>query len=122
MDFNLANALSVVKVAIKETADKSSLRVLQSYTEKISCKSGCSACCNRQIYLTVAEALVIQDHLEKTGQWEQIELRANSVAKIALNTPPISWFKMNIMCQCWTQLQDCAAHTMLGQVRVQRIS
>jgi len=98
VDLNLASALSNVKVAIKETADKSSIRRLNLYADEIRCKPACTSCCNRQIYVTVAEALVIQEYLEKTGQWPQVEQRAKLLLSIARDTPPISWFKMGIMC------------------------
>ncbi len=98
VDLNLATALSNVRVAMKEAADKSSLRRLQLYDEKIPCKPGCAACCNRQVYLTVAEALVIQEYLEKSGQWPQVEKRARELMPIAKDASPVSWFKMNIMC------------------------
>ncbi len=98
VDLNLASALSQVRVAIRETADKAVIRRLQVYGEDIKCKPACSACCNRQIYVTVAEALIIQDHLEKTGEWPVVEQRARALMKIARDTPAVSWFKMNIMC------------------------
>jgi len=87
-----------VRVAMKETADRSSFRRLQLYSEDVKCKPGCSACCNRQVYITVAEALIIQDHLEKSGEWPIVEQRARAVMIIARDAPAVSWFKMNIMC------------------------
>lgn len=87
-----------VRVAMKEAADKSSFRRLQLYSEDVKCEAGCSACCNRQIYITVAEALIIQEHLEKSGEWPTVEQRARAVMLIARDAPAISWFKMNIMC------------------------
>jgi Fe-S-cluster containining protein len=98
VDLNLATALSTVKVAMKEVADKSTIRRLHMYTDIIKCKPACSACCNRQIYLTIAEALIIQEHLERSGKWEEVEKRARAVMTLARDTEPVSWFKMNIMC------------------------
>lgn len=98
MDINLASALTQVKVAMKETADRAGVRRLQLYSEKIQCKPGCAACCARQIYITVAEATIIQDHLEKSGQWEHAEKRARAQLKAVRSSSPLSWFKMNIMC------------------------
>jgi Fe-S-cluster containining protein len=98
VDINLASAITSIKVAVKEAADKASIRRLQVYKNEISCKPGCSACCNRQVYITIAEALIIQDELEKTGQWPQAEKRAHALLITARDTPPVSWFKMNIMC------------------------
>jgi Fe-S-cluster containining protein len=97
VDLNLASALTAVKVAVKEAADKASLRRLQLYDD-VKCKPGCSACCNRQIYITTAEALIIQEHLEKTDQWADVEKRARALLKLARDTTPVAWFKMNIMC------------------------
>jgi Fe-S-cluster containining protein len=97
VDFKLATALSSVKVAVKEAADKSSIRRLQLHDD-IKCKPACSACCNRQIHITAAEALIIQDQLEKSGQWPEVEKRAKALVLLSRDTPPISWFKMNIMC------------------------
>ena len=97
MDLNLASAISSVQVAVKEAADKASVRRLQLYDD-VKCKPGCSACCNRQIYITTAEALIIQDHLEKTGKWDEVNQRAKSLVTLSRDAPPISWFKMNIMC------------------------
>jgi hypothetical protein len=76
VDFNLANALTQVKVAMKEASDRAGVRRLQLYSEKIKCKPGCASCCARQIYITVAEALVLQEHLEKSGQWPYVQQRA----------------------------------------------
>jgi len=83
---------------MKEAADKASIRRLKIYNSDIQCKPGCSACCNRQIYITAAEALIIQEHLEKSGQWPQVEARARALLALARDTPPVSWFKMNITC------------------------
>jgi Fe-S-cluster containining protein len=82
---------------MQEAADKASLRRLQMYSEA-PCKPGCSACCNRQIYITTAEALIIQEHLEKAGTWPEVEKRARALLMLSRNTPPVAWFKMNIMC------------------------
>ncbi len=98
MDFNLANALTQVKVAMKEASDRAGVRRLQLYSEKIKCKPGCASCCARQIYITVAEALVLQEHLEKSGQWPYVQQRAFAQLRTARSSNPVSWFKMNIMC------------------------
>ena len=82
---------------MKEAADKASLRRLKLYND-VKCSAGCSACCNRQIYITAAEALIIQDSLEQSGQWPHVEQRARALLALARDTPPVSWFKMNIMC------------------------
>src|SRR5580704_3221587 len=98
MDINLASTLGVVKVAMKEASDKASLRHLQIYQEKIKCKPTCSACCSRQIYLTIAEAIIIHEYAKKSGNWPEIENRAKAIMALARDTPPVAWFKMNIMC------------------------
>jgi Fe-S-cluster containining protein len=98
VDLNLTAAINSVRVAMKETSDKAGIRRLQLYADDIKCKPGCSACCARLIVITVAEALIIQESLEKSGQWEHVEKRARAQVKIVHSSSPVSWFKMNIMC------------------------
>lgn len=98
MDLNLASALGKVQVAMKETADKAGLRRLRMYGDKVPCKPACAACCNRLVFITVAEAMIMHTQLTKSGKWDEVKARAAALVPLAKNTPVVAWFKMNLAC------------------------
>ncbi len=96
---------------MKETADKAGLRRLRMYGDKIPCKPACSACCNRLVFITVAEAMVMHGQLEKSGKWTEVRARAAALVPLARNTPVVAWFKMNLMCPVLdSQTRLCTAY------------
>lgn len=98
MDLNLATALSQVKLAMMDAAEKSSKRRLAVYSDKIRCKPACDGCCSRMVFVTVAEAIVIQEHLRKAGKWDEVRPRAIALATVVKAANAVSWFKMNMKC------------------------
>lgn len=98
MDLNLASAIGSIKVAMKQAADTASIRHLNMYGQDIKCKPACAGCCNRLIFLTAAEAVVMVDYLIKHNKWEETRKRCESLVPTVRDVPVVSWFKMNIMC------------------------
>lgn len=98
MDMNLANMLGQVKLSMMDASEKAAKRRLTVYGDRIRCKAACDGCCSRLVYLTVAEATVIQEHLSKTGQWPEVRARAVALAPTVKSANPVSWFKMNLKC------------------------
>jgi hypothetical protein len=98
MDVNLANMLGQVKLAMMDAAEKASKKRLAVYGDKVRCKAACDGCCSRLVYLTVAEATVVQEHLAKTGQWPEVRARAVVLATTVKSANSVSWFKMNLKC------------------------
>lgn len=89
-------------------ASKKRLTVLQ----KASCKRGCSGCCRRLIYVTVAEAIVIQEHLEKSGSWTEVFRRCLEILGTVREASSVSWFRMNIACPVLSAEDDCSAYSV----------
>jgi Fe-S-cluster containining protein len=65
-------------------------------TPQIACKPKCSACCKRFMVVTLAEALVLVDHLKKNGKWTRVAAAAEEQRLIEAN--PVSWYKMGLAC------------------------
>jgi Fe-S-cluster containining protein len=98
MDLNLVTALSQVKMAMMDAAEKSTKRRLAVHSSTIACKKGCDGCCSRMVYVTIAEAVILQEHVQKEGKWPEVRARAISTATVAKVANPVSWFKMNFKC------------------------
>lgn len=89
--------LTKVKIAILDASSKSTNRRL-NVLKDVSCKPGCSSCCSRMVYLSVAEASVIQDYLVNSRKWEEVKANCKKLVQLAKDTDHESWFKMNIPC------------------------
>jgi Fe-S-cluster containining protein len=50
------------------------------------------------IYVSVAEALIIYDHLKTNKLWDETKKRCIDLIKITQKSSPLSWFKMRIEC------------------------
>lgn len=98
MAFKVADALSGVRIAMAEAAQRSDRRRLRMYGEKVRCAAGCSGCCSRMVVVTVAEASVVLEQLIKDGTWPRVRESAMSQARIARHANERSWFLMNIPC------------------------
>lgn len=91
-----SDVLHQVKLAMVDASSKAAVRrlsVLQS-----PCKTGCSACCSRLIYVSLAEAIVIQDYLVEQNRWEAVREKAEAQLPYLENTQPVTWFQMNQAC------------------------
>lgn len=97
MNINLIQALTSVKLAVGETAQKAEKRKLVLYGDKIPCKTGCSSCCSRLLHITIAEAVVIYDTL-RDNAWPYVAEEARKQFKLVKETNSLNWFKMNISC------------------------
>jgi Fe-S-cluster containining protein len=97
MDFDFSTALLYVRNAMVEAGVKSNQKRL-NVLQNASCKMGCSGCCRRQINISVAEAVIIQEHLEKSKKWTEVFQRCKDVLKHTKTTNSVSWFRMNIPC------------------------
>lgn len=66
--------------------------------DNIKCKPGCSGCCAQLREISIAEAVIAHQKLVADKLWEVVRPRALAQFKIAQETSPLSWFKMNIKC------------------------
>jgi hypothetical protein len=97
MDLDFSNVLLQVRGAMVEAGLESSKRRL-TVLKDATCKKGCSGCCRRMVHVTVAEAIVIQQHLEKTGRWEDVSKKCLEMLSQVRDANPLSWFRMNVEC------------------------
>lgn len=94
----LSEALAGVRVAMMDASQKAGVRRLNVLRDSSPCGPGCSACCSRLIHVSVAEALVMYEHLVKSGAWPAVRDRAREQAGLAMLAHPVAWFKMNRPC------------------------
>ncbi len=97
MDLDFSSALLQVRGAMVEAGVKSSQRRL-TVLQDATCKKGCSGCCRRMVHLTIAEAIVIHEHLETTGKWKDVFKRCLGMLAQVRDASPLSWFRMNVAC------------------------
>lgn len=96
MNLDMTAVLAPVRAAMMEAARQATeLRIRHA---DIRCKPGCSACCNRYLMITLAEAAVISDHLKRSGKWEKVMARAEELREVAVLANPRAWYKMDISC------------------------
>lgn len=107
MDIRLTQALGDVRVAVDDVIQESARRRLQM--ADVPCAPKCSGCCRRLVRLSVAEAMILYDHLLREGKWEAVKSAAQATDHLARKANPISWFKMNIPCPV-LQGDLCSAH------------
>lgn len=98
MDLRLSQAIGSVKIAVMDVAVKSGARRLQMYNESIQCKPGCHFCCKRLIIATVAEAVLIYEHLLDKGKWAEVKEESRSQFALIKEISSVSWFKTNRSC------------------------
>lgn len=98
MGARASHALAGVKVAMVEAASRAERRRLVVLGDSSPCRKGCSACCSRMVRVTVAEAAVMLEHLERAGTWREVREAAREQARIAMAAADRSWFMMNIPC------------------------
>lgn len=99
MDFKFSKSINDIKFKLIDTNNKTNKRRLGLATHNpIPCKSGCSGCCKRMVKITIAEGMIIYDHLVSTKQWEKVGVEARKQLEIVKNSDPLSWFSMGIEC------------------------
>lgn len=99
MKFKFSESIGPVRLAVMDTAEKSEKRRLRvANSEKIPCKSKCSGCCRRMIGVSMAECVIIYDHLKNSGKWASVRKRAKKLMPLVKEADPISWFTMGIPC------------------------
>jgi Fe-S-cluster containining protein len=98
MNIDFSQALGPVRLALGDAIEKATRRRLMVYGDSIPCKSGCDGCCSRLINITVAEGMLIYEHLLKEGKWMQVRAEAVKQFRTAQEVNPLTWFKMNIKC------------------------
>jgi len=79
--------------------------------QEAKCKRKCSGCCRRMVYITVAEAIVIHEHLEKAGRWPEVFQKCSQMLSSVRNSSPMSWFRMNVACPVLSD-DDCLAYAV----------
>lgn len=97
MKICITDAIEEVEILVRQVANtsKTSLKVLNSNP---SCKPGCSHCCNRLIYITLAEAFVIQKYLKSQKKWNTVLERAVEMEPLSRKVDSITWFMMKQEC------------------------
>lgn len=95
----------MVEATVKSSQRR--LTVLQGST----CKRKCSGCCRRMIHITVAEAIVIQQHLEKSGVWADVLRRCLDMLASVRHASSMSWFRMNVECPILSE-GECLAYSV----------
>lgn len=80
-----------------DIAVQSSMRQIKSKT-KISCKPACAGCCSRYTQISLAESIIIYDHLRKKKEWPEVQKKSKEQLDIIKAVEPLSWFKLNIKC------------------------
>lgn len=98
MDVKLSEALGPVKLALADTASKAEKRKLHVLKGDVPCKAGCSACCSRLVKVTMAEALIMYEHLVDSGRWPEVRARSEAQMPAAMEVAPRAWFMMNRKC------------------------
>ncbi len=113
MEVKLSLAMAPVRHALTETNHKALVRRLQVYGQKVPCKSGCSGCCSRLNVITVAEALMMYEHLLKTKEWSEVAKKAREQFQDVKDANPLSWFKQNRKCPVLDQTTNkCTAYSV----------
>jgi len=98
MDIRLTQALGPVKLALVDAASKAERRRLRVLGSSAPCKAGCSGCCSRLVKVTMAEALIMYDHLLESGEWVGVRARAEAQMPEAMEASPAAWFMMGRRC------------------------
>ena len=98
MNVNLSQALGPVKLALADSASKAEKRRLQVFKNAVPCRPGCAGCCSRLVKVTMAEALIMYEHLLSTGRWPEVRGRAEAHMPEVLSVSPSAWFLMNKKC------------------------
>lgn len=88
--------IAPLKVAMMAIARQSTYLSLNA--PRIPCRPGCSACCKRYVVVSLAEAMVLVDHLKSNQKWARVAATAAEQRDLALKVKPLSWFKMEISC------------------------
>lgn len=113
MKFDLASWVVPVETSMRNCAEKATVRRLNMYLDEIKCTKGCSSCCSRMIYISIAEALVIQETLVRSGKWNEVRKRCLDQKAINMASNPVSWFKMNIKCPVLdSSSQECMTYNV----------
>lgn len=110
MPFRVSDALSGVRLAMADAAQKAARRSLHVYGQESRCSRGCAGCCSRMVTVTVAEAAVMLEHLIRDGSWEAVRERARAQAPTARVANERSWFLMNIPCPVLGPDRSCLAY------------
>lgn len=112
MDLKLSEAITRVRLALRDTAEKSAVRRLSVYDDRIPCKAGCSGCCTRLVNVSVAEALLIFEHLEKSGDWPRVAVECRKQFQAVRISNHISWFLQGRDCPVLDpETRRCSAYS-----------
>jgi Fe-S-cluster containining protein len=111
VDLDFSSALLRVRGAMVEAGVKSSARRL-TVLQDATCKRKCSGCCRRMIHITVAEAIVLQGHLEKAGTWPAVLQKCSQMLASVRNSNSLAWFRMNVACPVLSEDGDCLAYSV----------
>lgn len=103
-----AGFVAPVRLALMEAAQQAA--AVKVTNPKVSCKSGCSACCRRYVPITLAEAIVIVDFLKATKKWDRVASAATKLRDACAGTKPLSWFKIGLVCPVLNQDNMCDAY------------
>jgi Fe-S-cluster containining protein len=97
IEIKISKVLEPIKMVMMDTAIKTASIIARGRTT-VSCKSGCSHCCNRYARISTAEALVIYEYLKSKKLWLQVKGRSRDQFETIKHAEPLSWFKLGIKC------------------------
>lgn len=113
MKVRLKDSLRDAKVYLVDTAARAEKRRLNVYRGRISCRPACSGCCSRLIRISMAEAVLIYEHLSETGRWTEVRRTCVGQMKLLGPVDPMVWFKMNQKCPVLDRKTDmCTAYSV----------
>ena len=106
---HIRDGLGKVRLAVLGTAQQAMHRRVSQYGSDIRCGSGCNGCCYRMIYVTIAEAVLVYDYLQKLGVWPETRRKAMQLIQFS-SLAPEAYFKMNLSCPVLKSDGTCSAY------------
>lgn len=110
MKIRASDVLGTARIAVADAARRSDMRRLTMYPDSVPCRSGCDGCCSRLVTVSVAEAVLMYEHLKTSGDWPRARAACVEQAPSARGATPVAWFKMNIKCPVLKENRSCGAH------------
>ncbi|HEY8094999.1 MAG TPA: YkgJ family cysteine cluster protein [Methylobacter sp.] len=113
MDIKLSEAITGIRMALADTAMKSEKKRLFVYSDKVPCRPKCAGCCKRLVVITVAEALLIYDHLMKSNCWQNVAIECRKQFHAVQISNFISWFLQGRDCPVLDpETKTCRAYSV----------
>ncbi len=98
MKLPIIGSVSALKINVLRTNDDVYVKHYIPNREIISCKPRCNHCCYRKIYVSIGEAVVMMQHLQKKNKLKGVMERSSSTLQIATGTDVDTYYAMKIPC------------------------